>query len=876
LIPRTVEFDEVLAQARDIALLTQHSLGSAHVLLALFTVPNRAEALLLDRRINEETVLAHIDRMQPEPTTVMAELLQRATAEAHAQHRPTVGTLEVLAALTGMAETFACQLLTRTGVDLARLREDALNAVQDDNAALAQPVNRRDRAIIDAGLTGYVRDTMEAPALPADGRLPVSRVVESVRTTLEAAELVEADAAQAELEDEDEVELVEADGRQTIEAPALDKRGLTGFTPQQVLSETERRSGIRGRRRNDRRAAGDADRRRRLSAQTATEPDEDAPSPFVLNRERFKWLTRLGRNLSHLAWLGKLDPVIGREAEIVEAVDILNKRRSNNPCLVGEPGVGKTAIAEGIAAQLVADHPSDAAAPERVLIQVDVGAILAGTHLRGALAERLRGLQDEVRAASGRVIVFIDEIHTLIGAGGGDGGGDAANELKAALARGEFPCIGATTNDEFKQHIENDPALERRFTSVHIEAPDAATTRRIIAGVAERYAAHHNVPYTQEALDTAVRLARRYIHDRNDPDRTLGVLDLAGAVARRGTGRVDRRAVCEVIARTARVPLEHLLMDDPQRFLNMEDALGEAIVGQKSVLGALSETIRRNFAGFAGARPIGSFLFLGPTGVGKTQMVKALAQFLFGHVDALTRFDMSEFLEAHSVARLIGSPPGYVGHQDGGQLTDAIRRRPYQVVLFDEIEKSHRDVWNVLLQILDEGRLTDSRGRTVDFSNTLVVMTTNLGAELLVETGRRIGFAAAASDDPEARAARALDKARGSFPPELWNRIESRLVFHPLDRDEIRAIAYIMVAERSALLERERDIAFEVSPAAVDLLVESGGYDAQLGARPMRQTIARTLETALADRILGGALKAGDRVKIDAEDGAFTYTVAGA
>ncbi|MCA9547322.1 MAG: ATP-dependent Clp protease ATP-binding subunit, partial [Myxococcales bacterium] len=468
----------------------------------------------------------------------------------------------------------------------------------------------------------------------------------------------------------------------------------------------------------------------------------------------------------------------------------------------------------------------------------------------------------EVRDAHGRVVVFIDEIHTLLATSGE--GHDAANELKTALSRGEFPCIGATTVDEYRTSIEADPALERRFTAVHIEPPDGPTTRAIVAGVTDRYAAHHQVEYTAEAVDAAVHLARRYIHDRNDPDRTLSVLDLAGAVARRAGARVDKAAVCEVIARTARVPVEHLLMDDPQRFLEMEAHLGREIIGQGHVLKAVAETIRRNFAGFAGGRPIGSFLFLGPTGVGKTQVVKALARFLFGQRDALTRFDMSEFLEAHTVSRLIGSPPGYVGHQEGGQLTDAVRRRPYQVVLFDEIEKSHRDVWNVLLQILDDGRLTDSKGRTVDFSNALVVLTSNLGAEALIP-GKRIGFAAAAGGDADARAAKALEKAKGTFPPELWNRIESRLVFHPLAPDEVRRITHLMVAERSGVLQGERDIGFTLTDAAVDWLVERGGYDAALGARPMRQALAREVESRVAERVLAGELARGDRVVVDVE-----------
>jgi ATP-dependent Clp protease ATP-binding subunit ClpC len=827
-VTHSAELEQVLAQARDIAAETGQALSSAHVLLALYTVSNLAELLLLDERIDEERLLSCIDRMEPEPPDTVARLADRCRQLAAGCDQPSANCLHLLAAIARTPRSFAYRVLERADVKLASLRTTALRYATQ---GVPPRLLRQAPARAQQG-TSTEPDTVETPALGGSHHHPAR--------TADRAVVVERVASAPQ--------------------PMFERR------------EGDRRRQQRGRRATDRASDRGVVIVPPKRGEKAPPPDEDTPSPYVLNRERFPWLTQLGRNLSHLAWLGRLDPVVGRDAEIQQAIDILHKRRSNNPCLLGDPGVGKTAIAEGIAERLVDDEKARGQVPQRVIIQIDVGAILAGTHLRGSLAERLRGLQDEVRRADGAVIIFIDELHTLIGAGSGDGAHDAANELKAALARGQFPCIGATTLDEFRKHVESDPALERRFTPLVVEEPDEATTRHILEGVVDRYAEHHGVTYAADAIEAAVRLGRRYLHERRDPDRALGVLDLAGAVARRAGGVVDRRAVAEVISRTARVPLEHLMVDDPKRFLEMEAHLAQRIVGQRHALSAVAETIRRNFAGFAGRRPIGSFLFLGPTGVGKTEAVKALAAFLFGTDDALVRFDMSEYLESHSLARLIGAPPGYVGFDDGGQLTEALRRRPYQVVLFDEIEKSHRDVWNVLLQVLDEGRLTDGKGRTVDFTNAVIVLTSNLGADLLeASEPRRIGFAADARPRREAFEARVLEKARGAFPPELWNRIESRLVFHPLEVDEIRSIARLILRDRARLLATERGIDFTADDAAIDVLIAHGGFDARLGARPMRQIIGREVEAPLAEGILAGRFRRGDHVRIGARDGALFF-----
>jgi ATP-dependent Clp protease ATP-binding subunit ClpC len=846
-VVQSAELRQVLSQSAHIASESGQPPSSAHVLLALFTVPNLAAALLSERGVNEQYLLSRIELIEREPEDTLRQLATRAGQVAKEYGDRQVDCLHMLAAVTRMTRSFACRLLERADVDVVDLRRAVLHVLID---GVPPRIERRTPAA----------DTAEMTAVP------------------EQVEARDGETLHGETPHGDARPSDSMDGRETVSVTVSTTATQTSNHPRvqpQVARGPERRR--LGRRASDKSSPPPAALPPALGGPRSGKPlPEDTPSPFILNRERFRYLNMLGRNLSHLAWLDRIDPVLGRDREVEACIDILNKRRSNNPCLLGDPGVGKTAIAEGIALRMVQDHKRRGGTPDRVLIQIDVGAILAGTHLRGSLAERLRGLQEEVRQADGAVVIFIDEIHTLIGAGGGDGAHDAANELKSALARGQFPCIGATTVEEFRKHVETDPALERRFSPVYVDEPDIPTTVEILRGVVDRYAAHHGVEYAPEALETAVRLGRRYLHERRDPDRAINLLDLAGAIARRETRRVDRRTIAQVVSRTARVPQEHLLVDDPQRYLEMENRLGERVIGQRPALTAVAETIRRNLAGFAGRRPIGSFLFLGSTGVGKTEVVKALAEFLFGTAEALLRFDMSEFLESHSVSRLIGAPPGYVGHTEGGQLTEAIRRRPYQVVLFDEIEKSHREVWNLLLQILDEGRLTDGRGRTIDFSNTVVILTSNLGSDAFhASTDRRIGFSGAGDAETARTQAQqaVLQKARTTFPPELWNRIESRVVFHPLTPGEVREIAALILRERAALLRTERGIDFRVAPAALELLMERGGFDARLGARPMRQTIGREIEGRLAEKILSGAFQRGDRVWIDVLDGELSLTL---
>lgn len=617
-------------------------------------------------------------------------------------------------------------------------------------------------------------------------------------------------------------------------------------------------------------------------------PDAALATHYRLNPEEFPLLARLGRNLTEEAALMRIDPVVGRDQEITQVIDILGKRRGNNPLLVGDPGVGKTAIVEGLAHRFCQLAKKGNRMGQRAIIELEVGRVLSGTQLRGSFSERLIEIKDEVRKAEGRIIIFLDEIHAWMSAGQGGDGADATSELKAALARGQFPCIGATTSDEFTRFVETDPAFERRFQLVQIEQPCMDTSMIIARGVRPQYEQHHGVSITDEAIEAAVKLSHRYIRERQLPDKALNVLDMAASkAARHSQTHIRREDIAKVVAEMASLPVDRLTRSDGERFLEMEKELGKVVIGHEEVIHTVAEVLRRNYAGFRSQRPIGSLLFLGPTGVGKTEMVKALAGFLFHDKDAIVRLDMSEFMEAHAVSRMIGAPPGYIGYDQGGQLTEAVRRSPYQVVLLDEIEKAHPDILNILLQVLDEGRLTDGKGRVVDFSNTLIVMTSNLGAqvfgELIPDESRsRIGFGPGQSAmGPSKRRSESdraklrepvLGAAREHFPAELWARIEERLVFMPLERDEVARIADLQLKSSTQRLKEDAQISVDYDLAVIDLLIEAGGFDPKHGARPMRQTIQRLIESNLARLILANKVAKGETIHISVQRGELHFT----
>ncbi|MEU7279921.1 ATP-dependent Clp protease ATP-binding subunit [Streptomyces sp. NPDC045431] len=647
-------------------------------------------------------------------------------------------------------------------------------------------------------------------------------------------------------------------------------------------------------------------------------------------------LDKYGRDLTDMAKEGRIDPVIGRELEIEQTVEVLSRRGKNNPVLIGDAGVGKTAIVEGLAQRIVEGDVPHTLRDRRV-VALDLSGVVAGTRYRGDFEERMNAIIDEIRSHTDDLVVFIDELHTVVGAGGGSGGSesgsmDAGNMLKPALARGELHVIGATTMEEYRRYIEKDAALARRFQPILVPEPSPEDALEILRGLQDRYEAHHQVRYAPEALLAAVELSDRYITERFLPDKAIDLIDQAGARVRlransgdadirvlerqreqllrdkdqavaaeqyekatelrdrvqdieerikagrgepaAGDGRVlevTAEDVAEVVSRQTGIPVSSLTQEEKERLLGLEDHLRKRVIGQDEAVTAVSQAVLRSRAGLADpSRPIGSFLFLGPTGVGKTELARALADALFGSEDRMVRLDMSEFQERHTVSRLVGAPPGYVGHEEAGQLTEAVRRHPYSLLLLDEVEKAHPDVFNILLQVLDDGRLTDSQGRTVDFKNTVIVMTSNLGSEA-IGTGRgQLGFGATDTEaEDEAMRERALRPLREHFRPEFLNRIDEIVLFRRLDEDQLRRITDLLLEETRRRL-RAQDVTLEFEPEAVDWIARRG-HQPEYGARPLRRTIQREVDNELSRLLLDGRLPAGARVRVGVDDGRLTF-----
>ncbi|MFL0583475.1 ATP-dependent Clp protease ATP-binding subunit [Solibacillus silvestris] len=633
-------------------------------------------------------------------------------------------------------------------------------------------------------------------------------------------------------------------------------------------------------------------------------------------------LDSLARDLTAVAREGSLDPVIGRSKEITRVVEVLSRRTKNNPVLIGEPGVGKTAIAEGLAQQIINNEVPETLRDKRVMT-LDMGTVVAGTKYRGEFEDRLKKVMDEIRQA-GNIILFIDELHTLIGAGGAEGAIDASNILKPSLARGELQCIGATTLDEYRKYIEKDAALERRFQPIQVDEPSVEETIQIINGLRDRYEAHHRVKISDEAVEAAAKLSDRYISDRFLPDKAIDLIDEAGskvrlrsytvppnlkeledklegikseknaavsgqefekAAALRDTeqklkqeleqlkkewkekqGKEESTVyvddIAQVVAMWTGIPVSKIAQAESAKLLNLEEELHKRVVGQGEAVEAISRAIRRARAGLKDPkRPIGSFIFLGPTGVGKTELARALAEVMFGDEDAMIRVDMSEYMEKHSTSRLVGSPPGYVGFDDGGQLTEKVRRKPYSVVLLDEIEKAHPDVFNILLQVLEDGRLTDSKGRVVDFRNTVVIMTSNVGADAL-KYRKHVGFGAGlnASKDKDMKSTM-LEELKKAFRPEFLNRIDEMIVFHSLEKDHLKEIVSLMANSLKKRL-KEQDIELHLTDAALEKISEEG-YDPQYGARPLRRALQKHVEDRLSEELLKGTLDKTQTVVLD-------------
>ena len=633
---------------------------------------------------------------------------------------------------------------------------------------------------------------------------------------------------------------------------------------------------------------------RRLHADVvAAMGGEASPSPFRgggKTREReyggdTKLLDQFSRDLTRLAAGGMLDPVVGRDREINRVIQILSRRQKNNPALIGEPGVGKTAVAEGLARRMVAGDVPDELRSKR-LLSLDLSSMVAGTKYRGEFEERVKNILAEVRRVGG-IILFIDELHTIVGAGSAEGAIDAANIIKPALGRGELQVIGATTTDEYRKYIEKDAALERRFQPVLVPEPDQDTARAILRGLRDRYEAHHRLQITDESIDAAVALSTRYIGDRHLPDKAIDLIDEACSRVRmeRLATPPDLRELEEKVEHTRREKEEAIrgqdfekaaMLRDAEEDFRKEEALHRRVVGQEEAVRAVARAVRRGRVGLKEpGRPTGCFLFLGPTGVGKTELCKALAATLFGSEEALLRFDMSEYMEKHAVSRLIGSPPGYVGHEEGGQLTEKVRRRPYCVVLFDEIEKAHPDIWGILLQIMEDGMVTDAQGRKADFKNAIVVLTSNVGAARITAKGSKLGFSATERRDGETRPieelkAAVLDDLKKVFRPEFLNRLDETIVFTQLGRTEIQAIARRML-ERVGERMKALGVTLRFTDRALETLADQG-FDPDYGARPLRRTIRAQVEDVAAEQLLSGALQAGDTALVDgAENGLRLY-----
>lgn len=593
-----------------------------------------------------------------------------------------------------------------------------------------------------------------------------------------------------------------------------------------------------------------------------------APLRPPYRRAETRVLDQYSRDLTLIAGGGGTDPVVGREREISRVIQILSRRTKNNPVLVGEPGVGKTAVAEALARRVARGEVPDTLKNRRI-VTLDLASMLAGTKYRGDFEDRVKCIIKEVQRA-GDVIVFIDELHTIVGAGSAEGAIDAANILKPALGRGEIQVIGATTPEEYRKHIEKDAALERRFQPVNVPEPDGECCERMLLALRGSLEAHHGLRITDEAVSTAIRLSTRYICDRYLPDKAIDLLDEAASRVRvegsPSRTQVEASDVAEVVSAWTGVPASAITEPESERLLRLEEALHRRVVGQDEAVSAVARAIRRGRVGLADPRrPLGSFLFLGPTGVGKTELCRALAEAVYGDEEALIRLDMSEYMEKHAVSKLIGSPPGYVGYGEGGQLTERVRRRPWSVVLFDEIEKAHEDVYNLLLQIMEDGRLTDSEGRRADFRSTIVVMTSNVGAKAITENRPALGFSGAARDGDGAVREAVMAELRQTFRPEFLNRVDDAIVFRRLTPADVRRIARGLT---DAVRERMRalGVQLEVTDAALDLLAERG-FDPTYGARPLRRCICTQLEDPAAEALLSGRTGPGDRLIADAKDG---------
>jgi ATP-dependent Clp protease ATP-binding subunit ClpC len=824
------ELARIERQAVDLARDRKERVTTAHLLAAIAALEGAAGGLLRERRLGPEGLLRAARAATDDERDPLRHAAKGAREVSERMRAPAPLAVHLLISLLGERRTAAYRALDQCGVDKRRLRLAAMN--QALGALGRKPIESR----------------AEAKGRPAvnqasAGRGPSPRAQRSTPAR-RRAQLVSPEDLRSRRQRKGASP--EASPRE-VAAPEV-----------VVLGHTSKSSSSESRREEPRRQSASTPQGRRVPAKQPARVQDEIERRFGLPRKQFPLLSRFGDNLTLAAARGQLDRCVCRDLEVERVLDVLCKRFGNNPCLVGPSGVGKTRIAHGVA-QRMADQEGLGDAEPWLIIELGAAALVNGTGMRGGLAQRMQALRREVELASGRIVLFFDDIHQLFL---GDGGDELASEFKLAISRGELRCIGATTREEFTRAIEADAALARRFSLIEVDEPSREEAYLVLESLAPKFEAHHGVAYGHDVLALAIAWSMQYVPGKVLPDKAISVLDLSGARARRrGQGEVLPEQVAEVVSEISSVPVERLLQSDGERLLSLEDTLAARVVGHAECLAAIARSVRRNAAGLGGKRPIGTFLLLGPTGVGKTETAKALAEALFFSDQAITRIDLSEYGEPHSVARLLGAPPGYVGHEAGGQLTESVRRRPYQVILLDELEKAHDEVLQSFLAVFDEGRMTDGRGRTVDFSHTLIVMTSNLGAADSTSSPA-LGFQRSEASVAQSYGARLIGRVRAALAPELFNRIDEMLVFEPLERREVCEIARRMLKRLAERLETARGVRVSFEPSAIDALLASGGLDLKLGARPMQRTISRLVEGPLADMILSGDVQSGRTVRV--------------
>ncbi len=849
-IPRDTELVRMRKQAEAWAASRRESVTSAHLLAAVADTPGIAADLLRERGMTPEGLLKAARSSTDDERDPVRSAIQRAREVATHMRAPEPAALHLLVALLGARRCAGYRVLDQCGVDVSRLRVAAMNAGLE-RLGRRRIVTRRNERLAET--------PWSAEKLQPNGPRP-SRAVTVPLTPKPVI------TRRAKPQDRTKPE-------DATPEPTDTNGSASGSSASGSVSNRGQDGGHSGAQSNEQQASTDASAGPLSSTPiraSRAKRKRSTKARFALDARRFKTLCALGRNLTQAAANDELEVVVGREAEVEQVLDVLAKREGNNPCLVGVAGVGKTSVVHAVAQHIASG--AKLGLDERVLVEIPTAQLLAGTGVRGALAQRMSDIKKEVDASEGQVVLFFDEVHQLFGP---DSSEELTGELKRALATGELPCIGATTPEEFQRCFESDATLLRRFSRLEVEEPGREQAQDILKSLCVRFSEHHEVQFTEQALELAVDWSTRYISGRALPDKAIAIIDLAGARARRrGLQQVGAEQVAEVVSETAQVPKERLLESDGARLLRLEQTLAERVVGHSDKLRSMARIIRRNAAGLGDSRPIGTFLLLGPTGVGKTETAKAIASALFGSEQAMTRLDLSEYSEAHAVARLVGAPPGYVGHEAGGQLTEAVRRRPYQVLLLDEIEKAHAEVLETFLPLLDEGRLTDGRGRTVDFSNTVIILTSNIGArEALGSTTRRLGFGQRNVREDSGAAQRVTAAAKDALSPEFFNRLDEVLVFEGLQRAEVEEIARRLLEKLANTIYDQREVELRIEPSVVEMLLDQGGFDAALGARPMKRAIARLVEAPLAEALLSQKLGSGDYAVLRARSAELEISV---